>query len=143
MTNRTRIAVKIVAWTGGAILTLLLAGLLLQIAASERVEVVELRTFESDGSTVATRLWTVDHDGHAWLRVGKSGSGWYSRLVAHPQVTVVRQGIEGDYLAVPRPEKSATINRLMQEKYTWGDTLIGTMLGSRDGSTPIELIPRQ
>lgn len=134
---------KIIAWTAGTIIGLLLLLFLLQTAASERVEVVELRTLDSDGEAVVTRLWTVDHEGHAWLRVGKDGSGWYSRLKAHPQVTVVRQGVSEAYLAVPRPEKRAVINRLMQEKYTWGDTLIGTMLGSREGSTPIELIPRQ
>jgi hypothetical protein len=29
----------------------------------------------------------------------------------------------------------------MQQKYTWGDTLIGQMLGGREGSIPLELQP--
>jgi len=29
----------------------------------------------------------------------------------------------------------------MQEKYTWGDTFFATLLGSRNGSIPLELHP--
>jgi hypothetical protein len=56
-------------------------------------------------------------------------------------VTVVRQGVTAQYRVQARPEKSARINALMQQKYTWGDTLIGLMVGGREGSIPLELQP--
>ena len=53
----------------------------------------------------------------------------------------VREGVTAEYRVQARPEKSARINELMQQKYTWGDTLIGQMLGGREGSIPLELQP--
>ena len=134
--------IKILGWTLGVLLAIVLGVFGLQWAASERVEVVELHTVDpASGEAVTTRLWVVDHDGKAYLRVGADGSGWYSRLTASSQISVTRQGTRGDYLAVPRPEKSDIVNDLMQAKYTWGDTLIGYLVGSREGAIPVELQP--
>ncbi len=137
---------KIVGRIVGVLFAILLAIVLgvfgLQWAASERVEVVELHTVDpASGEAVITRLWVVDHEGKAYLRVGADGSGWYSRLSATPTISVTRQGTRGDYLAVPRPEKSTIVNDLMQAKYTWGDTVIGYLVGSRENSVPVELQP--
>lgn len=133
---------KIVGWTLGILVTVFVGIFALQWVASERVEVVELHTLDyASGEIVTTRLWVVDHDGKAYLRVGADGSGWYARLSATPRISVTRQGVKADYLAVPRPEKSDIVNNLMQAKYTWGDTLIGYLVGSREGSVPIELQP--
>ena len=49
--------------------------------------------------------------------------------------------MNAQYRVEARTEKSARINELMQKKYTWGDTLIGAMIGSREGSIPLELQP--
>ena len=73
--------------------------------------------------------------------VGADGSGWYDRILLNDSVTVVREGVSAQYRAESRPDKSARINELMQKKYTWGDTLIGAMIGSREGSIPLELQP--
>lgn len=132
---------KKIYWAVG-IAVLLLAGIMgLQILASERVEVVELHTIDTDGEPQTTRLWVVDDGGFAYLRTGADGSGWFSRLQANGTFELTRNGERRRYGAVLRHDKSARINELMQQKYTWGDTLIGLLVGSREGSIPVELRP--
>lgn len=132
--------VRTIGWIVGGFVALLLALSGLQYAASERVEVVELHTISEAGEEVVTRLWLVDYEGMQYLRVGGDGSGWYSRTLANPEISLTRDAETRRYIAVPRPELSLAINDLMQEKYTWGDSVIGAMFG-RDGSIPIELQP--
>ena len=112
----------------------------LQWLASERVEVVELIAMNSEGELQSTRLWVADDEGMAYLRVGADGSGWYDRIRANESVTVIRGAKAGSYSVVPRPEKSDRINELMRKKYTWGDVVIETVVGGREGSIPLELI---
>ncbi|GAB5500866.1 MAG: hypothetical protein PsegKO_31770 [Pseudohongiellaceae bacterium] len=132
-----RIAVALVV-----MLILLMVGIyILQRLASERVEVVELHTVDAAGEPVTTRLWVVDDGGYQYLRVGGDGSGWFSRLQAMPSVELSRDGQRARYEPVLRPDKSARINELMQAKYSWGDSVIAALVGSRDGSIPIELQP--
>ena len=69
-----------------------------------------------------TRLWVVDDDGYQYLRVGATGSGWFTRLQVNNEFDVTRNGRRYTYTAKLRGEKSLGINALMQEKYTWGDT---------------------
>lgn len=113
----------------------------LQLAASERVEVVELHTIDEEGAAQTTRLWIVDDAGYQYLRVGADGSGWFSRLQANGSFEMTRNGDTHRYVAELRHEKSDHINDLMQAKYTWGDSLIGVLAGSRDNSVPVELHP--
>lgn len=138
------IASRILRFAAGLLgVLVLLVGVLLGLErlAAERVEVVELHTVDAAGEPVTTRLWVVDDEGHQYLRVGGDGSGWFSRLQAMDTVELSRGGERGRYLPVLRPEKSARINDLMQAKYTWGDSYIAALVGSRDGSIPIELQP--
>ena len=121
------------------ILGLMLAFAIVQTLASERVEVVELFTVDDEGEEVVTRLWVVDHGGYQYLRVAADGSGWFSRLQKNPDIKVRRGDEVLPYRGVLNPGKSVIVNRLMQEKYTWGDTFFATMFGSREGSIPIEL----
>jgi len=124
------------------VLALLVLGIMgLERLAAERVEVVELHTVDSAGEPVTTRLWVVDDAGYQYLRVGADGSGWYSRLQAMDSVELSRGAQRARYKPVPRPDKSVRINELMQAKYTWGDSVIATLVGSREGSIPIELQP--
>lgn len=132
---------KITLWITGVILGLIVMLGVAQTVASERVEVVELHTVDAEGIEQTTRLWVVDHDGAAYLRVGGDGSGWYDRLRANETVEVTRSGNRGRFITRTRPELSGTINALMQEKYTWGDSLIGALVGSREASIPIMLVP--
>jgi hypothetical protein len=128
-------------WIVGLLFGLVIAVFGLQTAASERVEVVELHTTDTAGEAVTTRLWMVDDENFQYLRVGADGSGWFTRLQDNGEFQLTRNGVTGNYTAVLRPQKSDRINQLMQEKYTWGDSLIALLVGNRDGAIPIELHP--
>lgn len=130
---------KIALWVGASILGLTLAFVIAQTLASERVEVVEVFTMDDGGEELVTRLWVVDHEGYQYLRVGADGSGWFSRLQKKPDIRVGRGDQVLPYRAVPNPEKSEIVNRLMRDKYTWGDAFFATLFGGREGSIPIEL----
>jgi len=122
----------------------LLVGLIIllyviQLIASERVEVVELHTLNNEGEEIITRLWIVDDDGYQYLRVGADGSGWFDRLQAAEMVDITRNDRRYSYSWTTRQSKSAQINELMREKYGWGDSFIGHLTGGRGGSIPIEL----
>ncbi len=130
---------KIALWVCASILGLMLAFVIAQTLASERVEVVEVFTMDDGGEEVVTRLWVVDHEGYQYLRVGAAGSGWFSRLQKKPDIRVGRDDKVLPYRAVPNPEKSEIVNRLMRDKYTWGDAFFATLFGGREGSIPIEL----
>lgn len=122
------------------ILLVLAGGIIgLERVASERVEVVELHTLDAAGAPVTTRLWIVDDEGYPYLRVGSDGSGWFTRLQENGEIELTRNGQRQRYSTVQRPDKSAHINALMKRKYTWGDAFIAMLVGSRDGSIPIEL----
>ena len=134
---------KIALWMLGVLLALAAAFGALQYAASERVEVVELHTFNEQGEQVTTRLWIVDHDGHPYLR-GETGSGWFTRLRASDTVTLTRAGNTLPYSQQVRNENRDAINRLMREKYTWSDQLVSLFSGGdREQSNVIELTPVQ
>lgn len=132
---------KYLLWVVGVLFGLSLAFLGIQTLASERVEVVELHTVDESGAEAITRLWVVDDEGYQYLRVGASGSGWFSRSQANGEIQLGRNGDLSRYNTVLRQDKSARINQLMQQKYTWGDTFFAFVTGSRDGSIPVELHP--
>jgi hypothetical protein len=123
-------------------LTLALVVILLfiiQLLASERVEVVELYTVDQKDKEVSTRLWVADDHGYQYLRVGADGSEWFDRMQLQEIVELTRNGRRYKYTWALREEKSQKINRLMYEKYGWSDSFIGTLIGGRENSIPIEL----
>lgn len=130
---------KFLYWGGAALVAMLVITFGGQYLASERVEVIDLYTTDLEGEAVITRLWVADDEGYAYLRVGADGSGWFDRLQENVVFRVGRDGEVREYTAVLRPDKSAVINQLMQDKYTWGDSLMAVMVGSREGAVPIEL----
>lgn len=132
---------KYLLWAIGVPIGLVVALLIVQTLASERVEVIDLYTTDESGEMQATRLWVMDDEGYQYLRVGADGSGWFDRILANGEIEVGRNGATASYTVVQRPDKSERINDLMQEKYTWGDTFFATVLGSRVGSMPLELHP--
>lgn len=132
---------RYILWAIGVPVGLVLALLVVQTLASERVEVVDLYTTDETGEIQATRLWVMDDEGFQYLRVGADGSGWFDRILQNGEIEVQRNGNTRAYTVVQRPDKSARINDLMQEKYTWGDSFFAIILGSRDGSIPLELHP--
>lgn len=131
---------KIVIWILTGVVGLIGALFLLQMAASERVEVVELHTLDDKTETVTTRLWVVDHEGLQYLRAGGGESGWTGRALANGEIKMTRNNETRSYRVDPRPMLKDKINNLMNEKYTWGDDLIGAMVGSRESALPIALV---
>ena len=132
---------KYALWGIGFLLGLALLYGVLQIAASERVEVVQLHTTDEAGEPQVTRLWVVDDENYQYLRVGADGSGWFSRIEATGEFKVTRADVTVTYTAVLRKDKSELVNTLMLDKYTWGDEFISWMVGGRQGAIPIELHP--
>ena len=130
---------KIFRWILGSVVGLAVLVFVLQLVASERVEVVELHTLDEQGEEVITRLWVVDHSGYQYLRVGADGSEWFRRIQANGEFEVTRNGRRYTYTAALREEESERINQLMRDKYGWGDSLIEILVGGRDASIPIEL----
>ncbi len=122
----------------GALLTLLVLIVVLEIIASESGEVVVVTSEDAQGTAQETRLWGVDTDGDAWLRSGSPESGWFQRMQQNPNVSVVRN--EGTFKAIVYPDvaQREAINALMQEKYGWADTYIGFLFG-RDDVIPLRL----
>ncbi len=130
---------KYLYWGAGLLLGIAALFGVLQYVASERVEVVELHTINTEGDEVTTRLWIVDDEGFQYLRVGSTGSGWYTRIQENGEFALTRNGERNRYRAEVNMSKSDRINELMQEKYTWGNTLISILVGGRETSQPIEL----
>ena len=124
----------------GVLFVVAVVGIGVEQYAAESGEVVVLTTTDSDGTAMETRLWIVDHEEAQYLRAGFDGSGWYQRLVAEPQVEVVRNGTGAVYTAVPDASKTQTVNRLMAEKYGWADSYIGTIF-PRGNAIAIRLDP--
>ena len=113
---------------------------LLQLFASERVEVVDLHTLDQTSKEVTTRLWVVDDGGYQYLRVGSDGSDWFTRLQAAETVDITRNNRRYRYSWAIKKDKSEAINHLMRRKYGWGDAFIGALTGGRVGSIPIVAI---
>ena len=123
-----------------AVAFILFAGVMaLQIVASERVEVVEVKTLDHKGEVATTRLWIIDHEGKQYLRAG-ADSGWYLRMKTNPNITMTRDGKRAQYYAVERRDLVDVINAMMNEKYTWGDDVIGAVTGKEE-AIPMELQP--
>ncbi|MFT6431976.1 MAG: hypothetical protein ACJAVI_000011 [Candidatus Azotimanducaceae bacterium] len=130
---------KIILWILGIVFTLFAAVMILQMVASERVEVIQMKTLNAEGKYEETRLWIVDDDGKQYVRAS-ADSGWYQRMKVNPEVLMTRNDQEIKYLAVEKKSKMDVMNQLMNDKYTWGDDVIGFMMGRAD-AIPMELQP--
>ena len=133
---------KYILWSVGMLFGLALIIAVLQITASERVEVVQLHTIKGGGEKVVTRLWVVDYDGHAYLR-GDTDSDWFQRLQSSDKFTLIRGDETGEFTHRVKNENIDMINKLRREKYTWGDQIIEIGVGSRAESNAIELTPEK
>lgn len=74
-----------------------------------------LRTFDAGGQPRETVLGLLDDDGQLWVESGHWFRGWYERVLADPEVELVRNGRSEPYRAVPvdTPEAVETVTRLM------------------------------
>jgi hypothetical protein len=125
-----------------AVLVLVVGVVALQIIASESGEVVVLHVRDANGGIHETRLWIADLGSAQYLRSGGDRAGWFGRLSAAPDVEVERAGVIAPYRAVPDPDQREALNRVMRAKYGWRETIIGFLVGGREGAVPIRLDPR-
>ena len=109
--------------------------------AGERTEVVVLRTRDDAGTAFETKMWVVDYSGAPWVRVANPGRYWYRRLLAHPDVELVRAGQAAPYVAHP-DEALATrlaVDAAFAAKYGVTDAWYGALL--RRAAIPVRLDP--
>lgn len=133
---------KFLYWSSGLLLLVAVLVFGLQLAASERVEVVQLHTRDASGEEVTTRLWIVDDAGFQYLRSSNITTSWGARALSAAGVELTRNGSRMGYTAISRTDKRDRINELMHAKYTWGDSVIAMLVGNRDSATPLELHAR-
>ena len=74
-----------------------------------------LRTFDAGGAPRDTVLGLLDDHGQLWVESGHWFRGWYRRVVANPDVELVRGGQTAPYRATPTNTAEAvdTVERLM------------------------------
>jgi hypothetical protein len=110
--------------------------------AGEQVEVVVLRTFDAEGASHATKMWVVDHDGRPWVRVANPRRAWYRRLLANPEVELLRGGRSLPLRATPEPAPEArrAIDAAFAARYGLTDAWYGILV--RRDPIPIRLDPR-
>jgi hypothetical protein len=123
---------------------LFLAALLLvgvaTYGAGEQTEVAVLRTRDASGAAHETKLWVVDLDGAAWVRVARPERQWFQRLRAEPEIEIIRHGGAPQRVrATPEPtaETKATLDRAFREKYGLVDWWYGVLL--RSNPIPVRL----
>ncbi len=125
----------------GSILGLLVLVGLGTYIAGEQTEVAVLHTVDDAGARHATKLWVVDHDGAAWVRVARPERRWFQRLQTHPQIEITRDGKTQAVIAVPdrSPEARATIDAAFRARYGLVDWWYGQLL--RSNAIPVRLDP--
>ena len=127
-------------WFGFA-LAVLLALAAATWVAGERTEVVVLRTFDEQGAVRETKLWVVDLDGTAWVRVARPERSWFQRLRERPEVELVRHGVALPYraLEIEDPDMRGRVDAAFRDKYGLVDWWYGLLL--RRDPRPIRLDP--
>ena len=121
-------------------------GLLVLVAlgtyvAGEQTEVAVLHTVDDAGAPHATKLWVVDHEGAAWVRVARPERLWFQRLQTHPQIEITRDGRTQTVIAKPdrSPAARAAIDAAFRAKYGLVDWWYGLLL--RSNPIPVRLDP--
>lgn len=127
-------------WLVWTIAALLLVGIATYVAG-EQTEVAVLRTTDAQGVARETKLWVVDLDGTAWVRVARPERGWFQRLRERPEVELVRNGVALPYRAIEieDPEMRARVDSAFREKYGLVDWWYGLLL--RRDPRPVRLDP--
>jgi hypothetical protein len=96
----------------------------------QRGNTVVLRTFDESGQSKDTVLGLRDDNDQLWVESGHWFRGWYKRVLAHPDVELVRNGQAAPYRAVPvdTPEALELVTRLMGKGNGVGYWIGRTML---------------
>ncbi len=114
--------------------------------AGERTEVAVLRTYDPDSTPHDTKMWIVDHDGHAYVRIGRASRaqhGWGQRVHANPDVELSRAGAAPVPVHATFVEDGAThdaVDAAFRDKYGWVDWWFGLVVRSHPET--VRLDPR-
>jgi len=102
-----------------------------------------LRTFDASGGAKDTVLGLLDDRGQLWVESGHWFRGWYRRVLANPDVELVRDGNAAPYRATPTdtPEAVDTVERLMGRGTSSGFWIARTLLLFAP-IKPVKLDPR-
>lgn len=109
--------------------------------AGEQTEVAVLHTVDDAGAPHATKMWVVDHEGAAWVRVARPERLWFQRLEAQLRVEITRGDTTQTMLAKPdrSPATRAAIDAAFRAKYGVVDWWYGVVL--RSDPIPVRLDP--
>jgi hypothetical protein len=130
--------VRIALRLGLALLVLVVgfAGVSWLALESGGVAVIETRA--PDGTTHATHVWTVEHDGSLWLEAGSPKNKWFADLTRDPHLRLTVAGATRDAVAEIVPDKSAEIRAALRAKYGWRDAWV-QMLVNENRSTAVRV----
>jgi hypothetical protein len=101
-------------------------------------EVIVLRTEETDGGWLESRLWIVDDGSVSWLH-GDRGSRWMRNLEARPIVEVNRGKGVNRYRATPVPGPHPRLHELLRAKYGIADRWVRFVGPDTEATTPVRL----
>jgi hypothetical protein len=111
--------------------------------AGEQTEVAVLRTHDDAGVAYDTKMWIVDVDGNAYVRIGRPGRGWGERAKSHPDVELIRGDVTTPCIAAVVDD--ATLRRRVDDafaaKYGWVDWWYGVVVRT-DPVVALRLEPR-
>jgi len=119
----------------------LLAGV--TFALGEVVPTAVIYTREAGGGWIGTKVWVVDYDGDAWVRVARPERKWFRRLQIDPRVEVERRGVRASYTAIPHADADTrlVIDDAFARQNGPIDWWYGLLL--RSDSVPIELVAEE
>jgi len=77
-----------------------------------------LRTRDSNGDWHESRMIVIEDGDTLWVQSGHHFRGWYHRLVADPEVELVREGVRTRYraAALETPEAKAHMRKMLMER---------------------------
>jgi hypothetical protein len=112
------------------------------LVALEGEEVIVLRTFDSAANVQEARVWVADVEGQTWIEVADARKEFYRRMLANPEVEVVRGEETVRYRAVPDLSRAAhdRIRALLANKYGLADRWVGLLVDT-SGSIAVRLVP--
>ncbi|MDG2061293.1 MAG: hypothetical protein P8J93_05720 [SAR86 cluster bacterium] len=87
-------------------------------------EVITLIRPEADGSNKNIRVWVVDSDNQSWIEHGDSKTYWIQQLNSDPELSIIREGKEGKFLAFTDREAHDFYHSLRREKYGLSDKVL-------------------
>ncbi len=112
------------------------------LIARELGPTIYLRTMNSDGLKVETKVWYVKRHGDLWVRAGTDARPWYLHLRDRPIAEVGSGDVWQPVLAVPDDSNAAreAFQRWLEEAHP----VLGRLprLGNLDRAVPVRLEPR-